>query len=147
MNSTTLPRAALKAVVSVGKGATVMEACRTMVENNVAATLILEDGKLVGVFTERDVVTRIVLKKKNPETTPVAEVMTTSLATVRDDAERNVALRTMIEKHIRHLPVVNAAGKVVAMLSMRHLLSEDINDLRQTVWALVAEQAADGPGG
>ena len=56
-------------------------------------------------------------------------------------------LRLMAEHHIRHLPVVDADGGVVTMLSMRHLLRAEVQDLTQTVWELVAENAVDGPGG
>jgi CBS domain-containing protein len=124
-----------------------MDAVRAMVERNVGATVVLDEDRLVGVFTERDVVTRVVLKGRDPETTPVAEVMTTSVLTVREDADRSSVLRLMNENHIRHLPVVNAEGRVLAMLSMRHLLRAEVNDLKQTVWELVADGAIDGPGG
>jgi CBS domain-containing protein len=136
-----------KPVVSVAKGATVMDAVRAMVERNVGATVVLDNTRLVGVFTERDVVTRVVLKRLNPETTPIAEVMTTKVLTVREDTDRSSALRLMSDRHIRHLPVVNAEGGVVMMLSMRHLLRAEVNDLQQTVWELVAETAIDGAGG
>jgi hypothetical protein len=53
----------------------------------------------------------------------------------------------MAKRHIHHLPVVDAGGRVVTMLSMRHLLRAGVKDLEQTVWELVAERAADGPGG
>jgi CBS domain-containing protein len=136
-----------KPVVSVSKEATVMDAVRAMVERNVGATVVLDGGRLVGVFTERDVVTRVVLKNRSPEATPVAEVMTTSVLTVREDTDRSSVLRLMSENHIRHLPVVDAEGRVITMLSMRHLLRAEVNDLKQTVWELVAETAVDGPGG
>jgi CBS domain-containing protein len=134
-------------VVSVPKDATVMDAVRTMVEQKVGATAILEGEKLLGVFTERDVVTRVVLEHRDPEKTPVSEVMTTKVVTVRENAERSIVLRLMSEHHIRHLPVVDAEGRVVTMLSMRHLLRAEVQDLQQTVWELIAENAADGPGG
>jgi CBS domain-containing protein len=136
-----------KPVLSVAKGATVMDAVQAMVERNVGATVVLDGTRLVGVFTERDVVTRVVLRRLNPETTPVAEVMTTKVLTVREDADRSSVLRLMSDHHIRHLPVVNAEGGVVMMLSMRHLLRAEVNDLQQTVWELVAETAIDGAGG
>jgi CBS domain-containing protein len=136
-----------KPVLSVAKGATVMDAVRAMVERNVGATVVLDGTRLVGVFTERDVVTRVVLRRLNPETTPIAEVMTTKVLTVREDADRSSVLRLMSDHHIRHLPVVDSEGGVVTMLSMRHLLRAEVNDLQQTVWELVAETAIDGPGG
>jgi CBS domain-containing protein len=137
----------LKPAVSVPKNATAMDAIREMVARNVSAVVVLDAGHLCGVFTERDVVTRIVLKGLDATTTPVAEVMTRAVATVRDDADRSSVLRMMNERHIRHLPVVDAEGRVLAMLSMRHLLRAEVFDLQQTVWELVAETAIDGPGG
>jgi CBS domain-containing protein len=124
-----------------------MEAVRAMVGDNVGATVVLDGVRLAGVFTERDVVTRVVLRRLNPETTPVAEVMTRAVLTVREDTDRSTALRLMNENHIRHLPVVDVEGRVVTMLSMRHLLRAEVQDLQQTVWELVAEQSIDGSGG
>jgi CBS domain-containing protein len=92
-------------------------------------------------------VTRVVLERLNADTTAVADVMTTSVLTVREDADRSSILRLMAKRHIHHLPVVDAGGRVVTMLSMRHLLRAEVQDLEQTVWELVAERAADGPGG
>src|SRR5947209_3246243 len=121
-----LPSRALKPVVAVGKSASVIDAVRAMVEHIVGAVVVLDDGRLAGVFTERDVVTRIVMKGLDPEKTCVAEVMTRNVATVRQTTDREEAMRIMVDKHIRHLPVVDAAGKVVAMLSMRHLLADNV---------------------
>jgi CBS domain-containing protein len=141
-----------KPVVAVRREATVLEAIEAMVAANVGATVIVEggvaaSGKLLGIFTERDVVTRVVLKKLNPETTKVGSVMTTDVKTVREDAERSGILQLMMANHIRHLPVVDAEGRVVTILSMRHLLRAEVHDLQQTVWELVADSAIDGPGG
>ena len=134
-------------VVSVTKEATVLDAVRTMVQSKVGAVTILEDGRLLGVFSERDVTTRVVLKQIDPSKTPVTEVMTTKVVTVRENTERSTVLRLMAEHHIRHLPVVDAEGKVVTMLSMRHLLRAEVQDLQQTVWELIAENAIGGAGG
>jgi len=137
----------LKPAVSVARTATVMETIRAMVAGNVSAVVVLEAGRLAGVFTERDVVVRVVLGALDADKTPVAEVMTRNPVTVREDADRSSVLRIMNERHIRHLPVVDAEGRVVAMLSMRHLLRAEVFDLEQTVWELVKETAIDGPGG
>jgi CBS domain-containing protein len=136
-----------KPVVSVGKNATVLDAVRAMADGNVGATVVLDGDVLLGVFTERDVVKRVVLKGLPSPTTPVAEVMTKSVVTVREDADRSSVLRLMAHHHIRHLPVVDAEGRVRSMLSMRQLLRAEVQDLQQTVWELLAETAIDGPGG
>jgi CBS domain-containing protein len=140
-------KARSKPIVSVPKTATVMEASQAMVERNVGAAIVLEEGRLVGIFTERDVLKRVVTKRLDPETTPVTEVMTKGVVTVREDADRSLVLRLMNEHHVRHLPVVDEAGRVVSVLSMRQLLRAAVYDLEQTVWQLVAETAIDGPGG
>jgi CBS domain-containing protein len=88
-----------------------------------------------------------VLKRLNPETTRVAEVMTTSVVTVRESTDRSSVLRLMYEKRFRHLPVVDNEGRVLTMLSMRQLLRAEVQDLKQTVWELAADTAIDGPGG
>ncbi len=138
---------ALRPVVWVAKQATVLDAVRAMVEARVGATVVLEDDRLIGVFTERDVTARVVFKGLDPTKTTVAEVMTRSVVTVREDADRSSVLKLMTEHHIRHLPVVDAEGRVLTMLSMRHLLRAEVQDLRQTVWELVAENTIDAPGG
>ena len=74
--SNTLPPNALKPVVSVGKSTTVMEAIEAMTDQKVGAVVVLDDQRLVGVFTERDVLLRVVLEKRDPETTVVAVIST-----------------------------------------------------------------------
>ena len=134
-------------VVSVPKDATVMDAVRAMANGRVSATVVLEGETLIGVFTERDLSLRVVLKGLNPVTTPVAEVMTKKIVTVREDTDRLTVLLLMNENHIRHLPVVDAEGHVKTVVSMRHLLRAEVQDLQQTVWEMAAETAVDGPGG
>jgi len=134
-------------VVSVPKDATVMDAVRAMANGRVSAAVVLEGGTLLGVFTERDLALRVVLKGLNAETTPVAEVMTRKVVTVREDTDRSTVLLLMNENHIRHLPVVDGEGHVKTVVSMRHLLRAEVQDLQQTVWEMAAETAVDGPGG
>jgi CBS domain-containing protein len=134
-------------LVSVGKAATVFEAVVAMVDAKHGAAVVLEGDKLLGVFTERDVVRRVVLKGLDPKTTPVAEVMTRQVITVREDADRSSVLKLMNEHHIRHLPVVDAQGRVLTIVSIRQLLRAEVQDLQQTVWSMVGETSADGAGG
>jgi CBS domain-containing protein len=143
----TLPKRALKPVAIVSKEVSVIAAVQSMVEKKVGAVVILDEGRVLGVFTERDVMTRVLIKRLDPEKTPIAEVMTRDVVTVREDTDRKVALELMTKSHIRHLPVLDKEGKVISMLSMRHLLRADVDDLRQTVWALVADMTIDARGG
>lgn len=134
-------------LVSVGKGATVLDAVQAMVAAKHGAVVVQEGTQLLGVFTERDVVRRVVHKGLDPRTTPVAEVMTRQVITVREDADRSSVLKLMNEHHIRHLPVVDAQGKVLTIVSIRQLLRAEVQDLQQTVWSMVGETSADGGGG
>jgi CBS domain-containing protein len=142
-----LPKKALRPPVEVPSDAFVMDAIKAMANANVSAVVVLDQGRPKGIFTERDVVMRVVFKKRDAETTHVKDVMTTDVATVNDDVDRAVALKLMSDKHIRHLPVLDTGGKMVAMLSMRHLLRADVADLEESAEALAAYAGVDGPGG
>lgn len=133
--------------MSVRSDQTVMDAAKAMSDSNVGALVVLDQGRLSGVFSERDVLRRVVLKGLDPNKVHVAEVMTKKVLTVREDTDRHAVLRVMAENHVRHLPVVDIEGRVLTMLSMRHLLRAEVQDLEQTVWELAAEGAIDGPGG
>ncbi|MGH7297423.1 MAG: CBS domain-containing protein [Polyangiaceae bacterium] len=134
-------------LVSVPKDATVMDAIRAMAAAGRSAVVILDAEKLLGVFTERDVAKRVVLDRLDPDKTPISSVMTRNVVTVRENADRSTVLMLMDKNHIRHLPVVDAEGRVKTVLSMRQLLRAEVQDLKQTVWELASETAIDGPGG
>ena len=136
-----------KEPVAIDSSATVIEALHEMEKAKVGAILIIDDNQLNGVFTERDLMMRVVLKDKNPESTPVTDVMTSPVLTVTKDGEPDDVLKRMQEKHIRHLPLVNADGDVEGMISIRHLLTEKVEHLTQELDSLEAYISADGIGG
>ena len=133
--------------VSVSRDTTVMDAARAMVDGKTQAVAVVANGKLIGVMSEHDIMLRVLLKRMNPESTPVGDVMKTDIATVREDDDRSTVLKLMSSHHVQHLPVVDAEGRVLAMLALRHLLRAEVQDLRQTVWQLVAENSVDSLGG
>ncbi|WP_119167292.1 CBS domain-containing protein [Algihabitans albus] len=100
--------------------ATVTEAVRLMRDRHIGAVLILEGQKLRGIFTERDVLTRVVAQERDPATTPVSDVMTPDPDTVAPDDTAIDALDRMSTQGYRHLPVV-ASERVVAIVSIRDL--------------------------
>ena len=136
-----------KPVISVTKDAKVMDAIRVMLEHRVGAALILENGKAKGIFTERDLMAKVVLAKRDPEKTSVSEVMTSPVIPIDQNADPDTALRLMLDRHIRHLPVIDVAGKAVGMLSMRHLMRHQIDALTHEVGALANYIGSDGIGG
>lgn len=108
----------------------VRDVARRMAGWNVGAIAIVDGGKLVGVFSERDIMARVVAEGLNPEDTPVASVMTRDLV-VGDPAEDvPSALQKMHSVNCRHLPVVQS-GNLVGMISLRDLLQVDGETTRQ----------------
>jgi len=132
---------------TVTKDATVMEAVNAMVKNRVGAVAVVEQGFLKGIFTERDVMIRVVQAQRNPEITRLREVMTTSVQTASAGTTPSEALSQMIEQHIRHLPITDENGKIIGMLSIRHLLQNRVEDLSHELEAVDAYLTADGIGG
>jgi CBS domain-containing protein len=133
--------------VSIASTATVIEAVSRMEENHVGAIMILENDQLTGIFTERDLMRRVVLPGRSAQTTLVSDVMTSPVLTVPSDMDPDEVLRLMQERHIRHVPIVNEAGKVQARISIRHLLREKVESLSQELNSLEAYVTADGIGG
>ena len=84
----------------------VYNALEVMVEKNVSALLITENGKLVGIFTERDYARKVILKGKASKETEIGEIMTKDPITVSPDSTIDDCMRIMTNKFIRHLPVV-----------------------------------------
>jgi CBS domain-containing protein len=100
---------------------TVFEAANYMVDVNVGAVPVLDDTKLVGIFSERDIMKRVVTEGRNPLTTSIAEVMSTELHTVEPGASSEEAMCLMQMHSVRHLPVCEGRT-LVGFLSLRDLL-------------------------
>src|SRR5215211_2640028 len=107
-----MPRRIIRDVVAARKApttsshTTIADAARLMKENGVGAILIVDEGKVVGIFTERDVVFRVVAADKDPKTTLVATAMTKKPRTIAPDRPLGHALHIMYEGGFRHVPVV-----------------------------------------
>ena len=132
---------------SVGPSATVMDAIRAMEEATVGAVLIVDGDEVKGIFSERDLMLRVILAKKDPETTPIGDVMTSPVLTIEKSTAQDDALKLMWDRHVRHLPVVGDSGQVEGVVSIRHLLHEKVENLTQELDSLEAYFSADGIGG
>jgi len=134
-------------LIALPGSASVMEAARRMDEAGIGAMLIVaDDGRAAGVFTERDLMVRVIVAGKDPHQVRLDEVMTTDLFTVTPDRQINAVWREMQARHIRHLPVLED-DKVVGMLSLRDLLHEHLDVKRHEVQALTAyiQGESEGP--
>jgi CBS domain-containing protein len=110
---------------SVEETDTVADVARRMAELHVGAILVLNRGDLRGVFSERDLMRRVVLERLDPERTPVAEVMSTDLATIDEMASIEDAMEMMRRCSCRHLPVLRGS-RVVSFLSMRDVMNYEL---------------------
>lgn len=110
---------------SVEESETVAGVARRMAELHVGAIVVLKEGELSGVFSERDLMNRVVLERLDPERTPVAKVMSTSIATIDELASIEDAMESMQAHNCRHLPVLRGP-RVVAFLSMRDVMNYEL---------------------
>lgn len=108
-------------VYTISRAATVSEAVREMNEKGVGSLLVIDGRRPVGIFTERDVLRRIVDADRDPALTRVGEVMTRDLAAIEPSWHVEDAMRLMTEKRLRHLPVMEA-DEVLGMISIGDLL-------------------------
>lgn len=115
--------------VTVTKAATVTEAAQEMKRRGVGSVLVLEGTRLVGIFTERDALYRVLATERDPAGTHVGDVMTPQPQTTHPDEPFVRALRTMHEGRFRHLPVVEF-GRPIGIVTVRDALDEDLADLR-----------------
>lgn len=109
----------------VQKNESVLEVARRMAEWNIGAVSVLDGERLVGIFSERDLMMRVVSKGLSPATTPVEQVMTPNPVLIDAHNTAEQCLRVMNQAKCRHLPVVTD-GKLVGMISMRDMLLYDI---------------------
>jgi CBS domain-containing protein len=116
-------------VVSLGPQASIREAACVMTKANCGSVLIVDTlGTLLGILTERDLMTRVLAKALNPETTPVTDVMTRNPVCVRPDMTVSDAVLIMLERGFRHLPIVEAGPRILGVFSVRDALPREIGD-------------------
>jgi CBS domain-containing protein len=116
----------------VQRDATVKDAVQVMTDNNVGIVLVLEGDRLVGVFSERDVVRRVVDRGLDPDRTPVGDVMTSQIVVGDPDEDYQSAIRKMDQANIRHLLVVKGP-EMLSMISIRDLIRVDMHDKSEEI--------------
>jgi CBS domain-containing protein len=119
-------------IYSVPPEAPVLDAVREMAERGVGALLVMKNDKLLGVVSERDYARKIILKSRSSSETPVSQIMSFPVLTVRADQSVNECMRIMTEKRVRHLPVVEGE-RVVGVLSIGDLVRAVLEEQQQTI--------------
>ena len=109
-------------IFSVRPQASVYSAVEAMAEKRVGALLVIDDGKLVGVISERDYARKIILQGRSSKDTLVREIMTPSPVTISCDTSVEEAMRIMTENRFRHLPVIDSEGQLAGVVSIGDLV-------------------------
>lgn len=119
-------------VASVRKSNTVLEAAREMNARRIGAVVVTDGESVVGIFTERDILTRVVSAQRDPETTLVGEVMTTPVAVCRQDTKFEECRSVMTSRRIRHLPVVEG-NNLIGIITSGDLLAHTVEEHETTI--------------
>ena len=119
-------------VYSITGDLTVLDALKAMGEKNIGALLVVEDGKLLGILSERDYARKIILKGKSSNDTLVKEIMTEKVISVSPEDNIEKCMELMSEKHIRHLPVMTGE-RVTGVISITDVVTAIIATQKETI--------------
>ena len=130
-------------VWSVSPGATVYDALQLMAARNVGAVLVLDDGELAGILSERDYARQVILKGKASRDTPVRDIMTTAVVSVSPERTIDDCMSLMTERRIRHLPVLQA-NVLLGVLSIGDVVKAVISEKEFHIEQLESYIASSG---
>src|SRR5579875_1195791 len=123
-------------VWSIGGEATVLDAARFMTERKIGALLVLDGEHIVGMFSERDVLQRVLAEGRDPAQTTVGDVMTLEVACCTPETSLEEARGAMKNRRIRHLPVVDGDERLLGLISIGDLNAFQVADQEQTIFLL-----------
>jgi CBS domain-containing protein len=123
-------------VWSIGGEATVLDAARFMTEHKIGAVLVLDGEHIVGMFSERDILQRVVAEGRDPTQTTVSDVMTDEVACCTPDTSLEEARGAMKNRRIRHLPVVDGDKRLLGLISIGDLNAFQVAHQEQTIFLL-----------
>jgi CBS domain-containing protein len=115
------------AVVTCAPGDTVLESARLMNEHGIGGVLVVDGGKVIGVFTERDVLRRVVAAQQDPATTRLLEVMTTPVLSCRPDTDVDECRAIVTTRRVRHLPVIKD-GRLLGVITSGDILAHQLRE-------------------
>ena len=116
----------------IAPGATAYEALELMAENNIGAVMVVEKGKLAGVFSERDYARKVILKGRSSKDTLVSELMTDLVYYVSPEHTVDDCMAIMTAKHIRHIPVIDE-GKLMGIITIGDVVNSMISEQNITI--------------
>jgi CBS domain-containing protein len=125
----------------------VTKAAIAMAERGVGAAAVLDGGKVLGIVSERDVMTKVVALGRSADHTTVREIMTSPALSIRLRTTVDEAAALMRKHHIRHLIVLNEHDELMGIVALRYLLYDLMDDMKREVGDLMGYIMTDGPGG
>lgn len=125
----------VNALYSVTSDQSVLEALKLMAEKNIGAVMVVDEDKLTGIFSERDYARKIILQDRHSDNTPVSDVMTPNVITIGPDQQLEECMIIMSDRHIRHLPVMEA-DKLIGIISINDVVAAIIRDQKTRIASL-----------
>ncbi len=125
MSQRTVGQLIKRNVVYLPSSTNVSEASKVMATKHIGAVLVMDDGQLEGIFTERDAVIRVLAERRDPEATQLFEVMTRDPITIAPQSAATDALRLMSEVGFRHIPIAEG-GEVYGVISIRDFVGVEL---------------------
>jgi CBS domain-containing protein len=123
-------------VLTIGKEASVLQAALVMNEHKIGAVVVVDESRVIGMFTERDVLRRVVGEQRDPTKTLVADVMTTEVICCTPQTTIEEARWAMKDRRIRHLPLVDSDHRLLGLVSIGDLNAFDASSQEQTIYLL-----------
>ena len=123
-------------VVTIGVDATVLEAAKVMNEHRIGSVVVSHEGRIAGIFSERDVLERVVGQERDPATTRVNEVMTTEVFCCRPETSLEEARSVCTQRRIRHLPVSGQEDELLGLVSIGDLNAQQSQVQETTIHVL-----------
>ena len=135
---TTVSKIMTRDVKSLAPSDTASTAAKAMSEHNVGSIPVCEDGKLVGIVTDRDIVVRALGRGKDATATKLADIMSSNVCTVKESDDVESILEEMSQSQIRRLPVVDTAGALVGIVSLGDIATKSVDDEADVAESLAA---------
>lgn len=120
-------------LITVSPEDRVFFALTQLAEHNLSSLLVVDNGKLVGIFSERDYARKVTLQGKNSQSSMVKDVMTSNLITMRPDQAIAECMQIMTDRHIRHLPILDNDEKLVGIVSIGDVVKETMEEQRRMI--------------
>jgi len=118
-------------VITINSDDTVLEACKRYNRYKIGCLVVMKDNAVVGIVTERDMISRVIINQKDPFETKVEEIMSRDIITINPDVDANEAPYMMSKNEIKKLPVVSDTGTLVGIITISDVLNIRPNFLRK----------------